>query len=255
MARWAAEPVKHIWLPAGTFIPNAKGYPVLSKATQHFLRGLSRNSPTFILANTSEKRHPSGGANAYLQYVRHITSQPPLVNAISPQGPAEVATGYGDYLQAPLQPLMDNLGSATYDVFERDPVKYRQYEEAIFLAVDELGAQSPNEPLVIVVAGAGRGPLVSCALSALTRAGRQARVYAVEKNSSAFTTLQERKELEWGNAVEIIFGDMRTLDVPERADIMVSELLGSFGDNELSPECIDGAMRFLKREQPPFGFY
>ena len=26
----------------------------------------------------------------------------------------------------------------------------------------------------------------------------------------------------------------------------ISELLGSFGDNELSPECLDGAQRFLK---------
>jgi len=26
----------------------------------------------------------------------------------------------------------------------------------------------------------------------------------------------------------------------------VSELLGSFGDNELSPKCLDGAQRFLK---------
>lgn len=43
-------------------------------------------------------------------------------------------------------------------------------------------------------------------------------------------------------------GDMRTLNVPEPADIIVSELLGSFGDNELSPECLDGAVRFLKRE-------
>lgn len=25
-----------------------------------------------------------------------------------------------------------------------------------------------------------------------------------------------------------------------------SELLGSFGDNELSPECLDGAQRFLR---------
>ncbi len=33
-----------------------------------------------------------------------------------------------------------------------------------------------------------------------------------------------------------------------KVDILVSELLGSFGDNELSPECLDGAMRFLKRE-------
>ena len=41
---------------------------------------------------------------------------------------------------------------------------------------------------------------------------------------------------------------MRSLDVPEKADILVTELLGSFGDNELSPECLDGAVRFLKRE-------
>lgn len=41
---------------------------------------------------------------------------------------------------------------------------------------------------------------------------------------------------------------MRTVEVPEEADILVSELLGSFGDNELSPECLDGAMRFMKRK-------
>jgi hypothetical protein len=28
----------------------------------------------------------------------------------------------------------------------------------------------------------------------------------------------------------------------------ISELLGSFGDNELSPECLDGAQRFLKHD-------
>jgi len=27
------------------------------------------------------------------------------------------------------QPLMDNLESQTYEVFERDPVKYKLYEE------------------------------------------------------------------------------------------------------------------------------
>lgn len=41
----------------------------------------------------------------------------------------EYTQGYADFLQSPLQPLMDDLGSATYDVFERDAVKYRQYEE------------------------------------------------------------------------------------------------------------------------------
>lgn len=41
---------------------------------------------------------------------------------------------------------------------------------------------------------------------------------------------------------------MRQIGLPEQVDLLVSELLGSFGDNELSPECIDGALRFLKRE-------
>jgi hypothetical protein len=33
-----------------------------------------------------------------------------------------------DYLQAPLQPLMDNLESATYETFEKDASKYICYE-------------------------------------------------------------------------------------------------------------------------------
>ena len=39
---------------------------------------------------------------------------------------------------------------------------------------------------------------------------------------------------------------MRVWNAPEKADIVVSELLGSFGDNELSPECLDGAQAFMK---------
>ena len=41
---------------------------------------------------------------------------------------------------------------------------------------------------------------------------------------------------------------MRRWEAPEKADILVSELLGSFGDNELSPECLDGAQRFLRAD-------
>jgi hypothetical protein len=40
----------------------------------------------------------------------------------------------------------------------------------------------------IIVVGAGRGPLVACALRALKRANREAAVYAVEKNANAFIT-------------------------------------------------------------------
>ena len=41
------------------------------------------------------------------------------------------ALGYG------IQPLADNLQSTTYQTFEQDPVKYANYEEAIFLALLE----------------------------------------------------------------------------------------------------------------------
>jgi protein arginine N-methyltransferase 5 len=34
---------------------------------------------------------------------------------------------YWDYLQAPLQPLMDNLESSVYETFEKDPIKYQKY--------------------------------------------------------------------------------------------------------------------------------
>lgn len=50
-----------------------------------------------------------------------------------PDAAVEFTQGYADFLQAPLQPLMDDLGSMTYEVFERDPVKYNQYEEVLFL--------------------------------------------------------------------------------------------------------------------------
>ena len=50
----------------------------------------------------------------------------------------------------------------------------------------------------------------------------------------------------WQDQVTIVASDMRAWAAPEQADILVSELLGSFGDNELSPECLDGAQASLK---------
>lgn len=51
-------------------------------------------------------------------------------------GPVErFARGYEDYLQCPLQPLMDNLESQTYEIFEKDPIKYTQYQAAIVQAI------------------------------------------------------------------------------------------------------------------------
>lgn len=115
-----------------------------------------------------------------------------------------------------------------------------------------------------MVVGAGRGPLVNRALEAAERAKCIAHVYAVEKNPMAIISyvvkksffamliqynstfsLQAQKQI-WGGRVTIVHQDMRVWQPECKADIMVSELLGSFGDNELSPECLDGAQRYLK---------
>jgi len=72
------------------------------------------------------------------------------------------------------------------------------------------------------------------------------RVFCIEKNVNAIHYLKYRHAVEplWSQ-VRIIECDMRHWTSRHRANIMVSELLGSFGDNELSPECLDGAQRFL----------
>lgn len=51
----------------------------------------------------------------------------------------------------------------------------------------------------------------------------------------------------WEDVVTVVSADMRHWQAPQQADMLVSELLGSFGDNELSPECLDGAQRFLRQ--------
>ena len=73
-------------------------------------------------------------------------------------------------------------------------------------------------------------------------------MFAVEKNPNALVTLQGRNAREWGGQVTIVASDMREWrsNGGVLADIVVSELLGSFGDNELSPECLDGAAAFMQ---------
>jgi protein arginine N-methyltransferase 5 len=175
----------------------------------------------------------------YLNYVARLFQSKP---AHTPQEQFELP--YHDYLQAPLQPLQDNLESQTYETFEKDPVKYVRYEDAIFRCLQhkiEAGKQS----VAAIVVGAGRGPLVVAVRSAAARAKVDARIWAVEKNPNAVITLKHRSKLENWDNVEVVSEDMRFWEAPQKADLVVSELLGSFGDNELSPECLDGAQRFL----------
>uniref|UniRef100_A0A7N6A351 Protein arginine N-methyltransferase 5 n=1 Tax=Anabas testudineus TaxID=64144 RepID=A0A7N6A351_ANATE len=239
--KWLGEPIKAAILPTSIFLTNKKGFPVLSKAHQRVIFRLFKLEAQFIFTGTS--RHTEKDFRSYLQYLEYLNQNRPAPNAYE-----LFAKGYEDYLQSPLQPLMDNLESQTYEVFEKDPVKYSQYQLAVYKCLlDRVPEEQKDTNVqVLMVLGAGRGPLVNASLRAARQADRKLRVYAVEKNPNAVITLENWRFEEWGDQVTVVSCDMREWAAPEKADIIVSELLGSFGDNELSPECLDGAQHFLK---------
>lgn len=236
--RWLGEPVKCLILPTTLFLTNKKGYPVLSKAHQAIVKKFATLEVQFILTGATRYQSISYYHN-YLDY---------LWKGCQNDGTIEkFARGYEDYLQCPLQPLMDNLESQTYEIFEKDPVKYREYQNATYEAIKAIIPKMEEErKIVIMVVGAGRGPLVTASLNAAEMAYQNVKVYAVEKNPNAVITLQAFQRDLWKDKVTVVSCDMRDWNPPEKADIIVSELLGSFGDNELSPECLDNVMKFLR---------
>ena len=296
--RWFAEPLHYLTIGPDVFQKNKSGFPSLSKHHQemvfHYMRlkavpwillcdvgpdGYkfkaddvsmlsSANRPPLTeedfpslsaAANLpqSEANRPSFDSHmAYLQWLE--TQQPPFTALES-----STLTSFQDWLQSPLQPLSDNLESATYEVFEGDPVKYDQYEAAVIEALSEwkeLGLPTSKEgAVVIAVAGSGRGPLVTRALKAAEYTGVKVEVWAVEKNPNAYVYLLRQNQTLWEGKVNVIKTDMRTWKGPVvsqspegspvygKVDILISELLGSFADNELSPECLDGIQHVMAK--------
>ncbi|KAI6701822.1 hypothetical protein NL676_010958 [Syzygium grande] len=263
LVRWFGEPVRAAILNTECFLTNTRGYPCLSKRHQKLITGFFNHSVQIVISGKPLHKVLRGSADPavtdngdndgcvqtlrpYLEYVGYLYQR---LDPLPEQERFEL--GYRDFLQSPLQPLMDNLEAQTYETFEKDTVKYTQYQRAISQALID---RVPDEKAsvittVLMVVGAGRGPLVRASLQAAEETGRKLKVYAVEKNPNAVVTLHSLVKLEgWENSVTIVSSDMRHWDAPQKADILVSELLGSFGDNELSPECLDGAQRFLKQD-------
>lgn len=299
-ARWFSEPVRLLTIPSSSFLVNARGSHVLSRAHQWFLFRFARlrSSPWLLLSEigplpgiddpemimsystghlspaTAEDADPaneptpaeaaqmkkkaaktsssSNDPTPHLSYLRYLQRNQPPKSQIEQFG-----GGFQDYLQSPLQPLSDNLESITYEVFEKDPIKYAWYERATAQALKDWHSQkkstsSDNGAVVVAVVGSGRGPLVTRALNASASSGVPVKVYAIEKNPNAYVLLQRRNRDTWGGRVTVVKTDMRAWKGPTlpdgtfgKVDILISELLGSFADNELSPECLDGVQHVL----------
>ncbi|KAK3683681.1 methyltransferase-like protein [Podospora appendiculata] len=288
--RWFAEPLHYLSIGPKTFQPNRAGHPTLTPNHQQLINHYMRlkNAPWLILCDVGpsledlneaqdhlatdfpslaeasnalkENRRPQQPPqNPYAGYMRYLERHQAPFSAME----TPTLTSFQDWLQSPLQPLSDNLESATYEMFEGDPVKYDQYELAITEAMAEWKvlkkptSQAPsNSDLIVAVAGAGRGPLVTRVLRAAEATGTAIQLWALEKNQNAYVYLLSKNEREWGGRVTVVKTDMREWQGPalkgytaffSKVDILVTELLGSFGDNELSPECLDGIQRHISR--------
>jgi protein arginine N-methyltransferase 5 len=255
--------LKALSFPTNVFLTNKRGYPTLAKSHQVlFLEVLKRIGRTIRVLVSGPSVHsiqaPGDGMGAtkclpYLQYVKHMRQRPEVVAALDSEE-AALETPYLDSLQRPLQPLKDHLEFAMYETFEKDPVKYSKYQEAVYLALKDglasMAVGTSPRLITIAVVGAGRGPLVMRALQAFKQlqappSNLVVKVYAIEKNPSAVVYLESmaRHNAEWRGIVTVVHTDARNIKLSQldgnQIDIMVSELLGSFGDNELSPECLD----------------
>ncbi|KAK2453009.1 protein arginine N-methyltransferase 1.5 [Trifolium repens] len=253
--RWYGEPVTAAILDSDMFLTKARGNTVyLPKRHQKLIGDFLGHDIQIIISGLKvlgEAQFTAEGSKPhpllpYRDQVSNIYKQ-----IVPPSEQQRPEFGIRDFLQLPLLPFRNYTNAQSYQTWELDQVKYINYEIAICKALqDRVSDEKASEiTTVLVVVGAGRGPLVRSSLQAAQRAGRKLRVYAVEKNPQAAIALDELiRTNNWSSFVIIVSSDVRNWNAPERADILVSDLLGSFGDNELSPESLDSAQRFLQKD-------
>jgi len=143
-----------------------------------------------------------------------------------------------------------------YASMEQCTVKYSQYELAICAALEHLrppaarAMAAEHQRVRILVVGAGRAPLVKRCLAAAARVRVLVDVLALERNEEAIEYCRRSTDFSSAslgdNKVQFLHAD--AVDAQHAiqtqapgwsgAELVVSELLGSFADNELAPEVL-----------------
>lgn len=259
--KWFGLKLKALYLKTSIFTSNRNGYPILSFSHQKLILNLLSKYDDLKLIITEVCDH-NEGISVFKEYLDRLLSK---LNEESTY--TKFTKDYRDVLQKPLQPLQDDLKNEMYETFEKDPVKYEKYQQAIEKAmIFKLKERQKNDDddykkkIKIMVVGCGRAPLVKNVIAVCQKleiSSNIVEIYALDKNINAIRTTQQIKKtfskLEnnsvqgrikanlWQN-LKILHSDMRIefdKTLKGEIDIVISELLGSFGDNELSPECLN----------------
>lgn len=289
--RWLCEPVSCLLVSSSIFATNQYNYPVLHKFNQTLItkfqsiNGNSQpnsNGELCIILHGMEKyaNQIKGGEAAYLEYINYLLKKgdKDLVSqgkyALNELGNRRTNNRDNDNnnetnklishskldlhtprLMPPLKPHSENLSNYIYSVFEKDLAKYGMYQMAIEKAMIKLLSKERSEKIIILIAGAGRGPLVDRTMHLVKslKCQNEVQIIALEKNPQACLYLQKRNFDLWGNNVKIVMEDMRQWkDHSIKIDLCISELLGSFGCNELSPECLSAIEQYHSKRSTIF---
>jgi len=115
-----------------------------------------------------------------------------------------------------------------------DTVRIDAYRAAI--------QQLVSRETVVLDLGAGSGILSVFACQAGAR-----RVFAVEENHSADLATFLTKHLGLQGCIEVLHARSTTLELPERADLLVTETMGAFGlEEQILSSVIDARRRLLR---------
>jgi len=136
-------------------------------------------------------------------------------------------------------PLSEDILSWDFDFHElmlNDHIRMIAYEKAIKEVV--------KPGMIIADIGTGTGILAKWAFEA-----GAAKVYGIDQNSEIVKKAVERiKETGYIDKFKIFNALSCDVNLPERVDIIISEILGNLGDNEdMTPILEDAKIRFLKQ--------
>lgn len=169
-------------------------------------------------------------------------------------------------LQSPLEPAIVDLPNTIYQTFESDTFKYNRYSKAILCAMMKINDNITETPLELICVGPGRGPLIDelfKAIKFLNLTEDSFNIYAVERNSAVMPYLQYKNQTDWDDKVTLYCEDIRTWNPKTSVTwsgpkcsrefkgfhLIFSELIGSFGCNELMPEVLAPMVKFQNKDE------
>lgn len=127
----------------------------------------------------------------------------------------------------------ESWGNDFHELMLSCEIRMQAYRKAIFEVV--------KPGMVVCEVGAGTGILSQWALESGAKV-----VYAIESNVEVFKKAK-RSLSKYGERFIAIDGLSKDITLPEKVDVLISELIGNVADNEnFSPILMDAQARFLK---------